>query len=222
MEFFTNSDYEVFTAANATVMNPEMAARRKAVQNKLITLHESIYPEVQKLGLRCHKDKRHLTTEMIDRHTGRANTWLLIRYNNTPAAYDEFSSFTNYADIQFGISEDKGFEIDLFLGRKDGVDRFEAMKRLHEDTAQITEAIAALKGYGLQWILSCAEPFDLDTREPSEFCEWLASNDKLSEESYLTCFYSQDDDRISEQHITEELLARIRQMLPLYRILTHR
>lgn len=222
MQYFTRSDYEVFTPENAAVMTSQMAAKRKALQEKLVNLHKQIYPEVQKLGLRCHKDSRHLTTEMIDRYTGSANTWLLIRYNNTPTEFDSFASFTQFADIQYGISADKGFSIELFLGRKDGADRDEAMKRLNADRTQITEAIALLKGFGLRWELTGGNTFDLDTNEPAAFCDWLAASDKQGGESFMTCSYAPDDDRISVQNIERELLAKIRLLLPLYKLLTHR
>lgn len=222
MLYFTNSDYQILTTVNATIMTPEMVARRKALRDKLTDLHQRIYPDVQKLGLRCHKDPRYLTSALIDRFTGRANTWLLIRYNNTPVGFDAFAVFTQFADIQFVMSEAKGFSVELFLGRKNDPDRFEAIKRLYMDKAQITEAIAALRGHGLQWIISGTAPFDLDTREPSEFCEWFAANDKLGEESYLCGSYAKEDERISVQNIEQELLSKIRLLMPLYRILTHR
>ena len=234
MQYFTSSDYEVLTPDNAKSISPEIVAKRRDLREKILSLHEQIYPEVQKLGLRCHTSQRNLTNALIDRYTGSANNWLFVRYNNASDELLQFLKFpfTAFADIQFGLfyNEDEErcyYEIQLFLGRQDGYDRQSCAERMNIYEAQITDAIAALKGYGLQWKIIKANTFDmitfdLDNGEPSEFYNWLKANDKHGLESFMTCSYAPNDDRISDQNIKDELLAKIRLYLPLYKILTHR
>lgn len=223
--YFNNDDYSIFTSANKINKTTEMMKKRKYLQNKLLTLHNSIYPEIQQLGLGCHDSKRNITTRIEpDRHTGEINTWLLVRYGKTSnelVPYQEIGmGFTKHADIQFGISEDKGFSIELFLGRKDGFDRGRIKKTIERHRNDIQKALMELKGYSMTWEIS-GNIFNIDDNS-SDFCDWLLKFDKEGDESFLSMTYGKTDERISEENICTEIISKVKLILPLYNILTWR
>lgn len=225
--YFTNDDYMVFTEENATNLSNEMINKRKNIQNKLLNLHEKIYDNVVKMGLRCHENRNHITTSIYpDRFSGKINPWLFIRYGKTPeeiAQYKEYGyGFKKHACIQFGLFENKGFEISLFLGRKDDYDRLWLAENIKRRTLTIETELKKIKGYGMKWEITGCEPFEIDCNDTNEFCNWLITNNKNGEESFLSYTYKIDDNRLSDENIANEILSKITLLNGLYNAMVHR
>lgn len=231
MLYFTEQDYQIFTAANAAVKNPDMKQQREKLQNKMLRLHKMIYPRVQLLGLACHENTKHITSLITpDKHTGQFHTWLLVRYGKTPkeiSPYKEFDmGFTKHACLQFGLSEDAGFSMHLFLGRRDGWDRQKVQEKKYRFIVQnrdrITAELEKLKGYGMCWEITGQEAFALDEQDAAAFCDWFIEHDGKGEESFLRISYDMNDARISTDQIHLEILRKLHLLLPLYNLLTQR
>lgn len=218
--YFTNDDYQVFTEKNSAVKTSEMIQKRKALKNKMLKLHEKIYPEIEKIGLGCHDNSNNITSKIEpSKYNGKINNWLLVRYGKTANELEPYFGFTKHACIQFGIFENKGFVIELFLGRCDGFDFGKINRVKNED---IESEIAKLQGYGMKWEISGVGIFDIDEHTPEEFSKWLKENNENGTESFLSLSYKIDDERISDDNICEEIISKVKLFLPLYNVLANR
>ena len=225
--YFTDADYLIFTEENMQKKDNALHSERKRLQNKMLKLHERIYDEVVKLGLNCHENKRNITTRIEpNKYNGRFNTWLLVRYGKTPeevALYKELGyGFTKHACIQYGIFDRKGFEVSLFLGRKEDYDRLQISKMITKNRTAIESELEKIKGYGMEWVITGCNSFEIDQRDVSEFCDWLLTNDKFGEESFLSYTYKADDKRLSEENIAEEVLSKVKLLKDLYNAMVQR
>ncbi len=224
--YFTNDDYTIFTEENSVNKSTAMIKERKRLQNKMLKLHEMIYGDVVKLGLSCHENKNHITTKIEpNRFNGKVNSWLLVRYGKTPeeiAPYKEFDyGFTKHACIQYGLFDERGFEISLFLGRKWDYDRLQLSKIILKNRTVIESELKKLKGYEMKWVISGCE-FEIDNNDVTEFCDWLIAHDKDGMESFLSYTYKMDDERLSEENIAKEVLGKITLLNGLYNAMVQR
>lgn len=225
--YFTNDDYTIFTEKNSANRSKAMIEERKRLQNKMLKLHEMIYSEVVKLGLSCHENKNHITTKIEpNRFNGKINSWLLVRYGKTPeeiAPYKEFDyGFTKHACIQYGLFDERGFEISLFLGRTMDYDRLQLSKTIEKNRASIESELKKIKGYGMKWIISECATFEIDNNDVAEFCDWLIAHDKDGMESFLSYTYKIDDERLLGENIAKEVLGKITLLNGLYNAMVQR
>lgn len=225
--YFLDADYEIFTQANSNVKTAALDKKRKAVQSKLLKIHEAVYPRLQLLGIACHSDKRYITSDIKpNRFNGTFNSWLFVRYGRTKEEMENFKAigigFTELACIQYGLFEGKDFCIELFLGAKNGYDRQLLPKAMRRNRAAIEAEIEKLRGFGMKWEITGCEPFLLDEAEPSAFCDWLLANNNCEGESFLTLHYDREDPLISEQKLASEVFGKVRRLVPLYNLLTQR
>lgn len=230
--YFSYLDYTVFTDANSVDKSGEMNRKRKALQSKLLKLHEQIYPEVQKMKLSCHENKKNITTLITpDEHTGSIHSWLFVRYGKTPEEIAPFKEidlgFIRHACIQYGLNSTGNFEITLFLGNRGDYDLGRVIQTISGSTPkakalskEIADELSKLKGYGLVWYTDDAE-FDIDRENPEDFCKWLIAH-QHAKYIVMSFFYAPDDDRLSEWKITHELLEKIRLLRALYNTLVQR
>lgn len=224
--YFTNEDYAIFTAENAVNKSREMSQKRRALQQKLLNLHNRIYPEVVKLRLSCHEREQNITSNIGPNEHGHINSWLIVRYGKTPdeiAGYKEIGfGFTKHACIQYGLFDGRKLEISLFLGRKGGWDREKIKDVIDKNRAAIESEIAKLKGYGMKWEITGCEPFEIDNNDPSDFCDWLIKHNAAGEESFLSYVYDINDERLSEENIADEVLSKITLLNGLYNAMVQR
>ncbi len=225
--YFLDADYEVFTQANSSVKSTALDKKRKAVQSKLLKVHEAVYPRLQLLGIDCHSAKQHITSDITpNRFNGTFNSWIFVRYGRTPEEMEQFKAigigFPELADIQYGLFEGRDFCIQLFLGSQKGYDRQRLPMTMRRNRAAIEAAVGELRGYGMQWEITGLEPFSIDDAEPSAFCDWLLANNNCEGESFLTLHYDREDPLISEQKLASEVFGKVRRLVPLYNLLTQR
>ncbi len=224
--YFSDEDYTIFTKANALKKDSALQNKRKALQNKMIRLHEMIYHDVQALGLDCHDSKANITSSITpDRHRGDYHTWILVRYGKLIDEYDflkpEFG-FTKHSNIQFVVDE-KGFEVQLFLGNDKYYDFLNIRKAVAEYRDIIEEEIKKLYDLGWTWCFyDEPEPFKYDISADGSFCDWLLRNINRGGDAYITYSYGKHDERLSENNIAGTVLSDIKLLVRLYNALTRR
>jgi len=225
--YFNDADYEVFTQENEFNKNRDIIQKRITLQNKILQLHKSIYPKIQKLGLSTHENQKHITSIITpDKFRGQIHNWILVRYGKTPQEVEPYKAvdygFTKHACLQFGLFEGADFEISLFLGRKDGFDRLNLKKMVDQNSNKIKECISMMKGYGIVWYVG-DNYFEFDTDNPDTFCNWLVDNNSCEFESYMSIVYDRNDERISSfEKISNEIVSKMTMLNTLYNLLVKR
>lgn len=236
--YFSFSDYEAIFPRNAKLNTKEIANKRQIVQNKMLLLHDHIYPAVKKMGLNSHWSKNNITSLIkpcVFNH-GMVN-WVGIRYGKTKEEFDllkipgsqdadELIGFQKHACLQFCIIN-RGFEINLFLAVKnDAVDRAYLHQHIDKLRPKIESEIKRLQGNGFFWAIGEGDDyleFVFDDEDAADFVEFFKANDKAGKESYLAKFYSPDAQEIkTSSTIEEEILFRFAQLLPLYNLVAWR
>jgi HKD family nuclease len=239
--YFTFSDYETFFNRNATKDDIDIREQRKAVQGKILAIHNNIYPKVKKLGVECHWNSNHVTSLIrpCEYNKGRV-AWLGTRYGKTKKEVDivnewldrrekdEIKGFQKHGCLQFCIVPN-GFEINLFLAvRHDAIDRSNLQDKMDQLEPKITKEISKLKGHGMTWEIykdatTESHSFDIDNRKPEEFCKFLRAYDKEGFESYLKLLYPADDKALLDiNSISNEIIKYITMLIPLYNTLVWR
>lgn len=239
--YFTFSDYETFFNRNAIRDDKVIREQRKIVQDKMLTIHNKIYSQIQKLGINCHWNKNNITSLIrpCEYNKGKVG-WLGIRYGKTKNEVDivnqyldnkekdEIKGFQKHGCLQFCIAP-TGFEINLFLAvRHDAIDRANVQEKMKQLEPNITKEIAKLQGHGMTWELYNDEDgdrkcFELDNRKAEEFCEFLKKYDRDGYESYLKLFYRADDKVLSDINlISSEIIKYMTMLVPLYNAMVWR
>ena len=236
--YFQYKDYETFFPRNSTLNHADIRSQRKSVQEKMLAIHNKIYPQISKLGISCHKREENITsmiTPCVYNH--HAVGWNGVRYGKTPSEIDALNyagdkddlyQFQKHGCIQYCING-YGFEVNLFLAVKnDAVDRYHMHEHLNNLKPDIECELEKLKGRGLRWVVNDdvnAEEhvFDIDERNANEFCDYFKRYDRDGCESFLLLNYEPDDERISSfGNICSEILEKVKLLLPLYNTVVFR
>ena len=236
--YFTFSDYETFFDRNSQRDDIDIREQRKSVQDKMLAIHERVYPHIKKLGLDRHWNKNHVTSVIrpCEYNKGRVT----VRYGKTKKEVDvvniwlgqnekdEIKGFQKHGCLQFCIVP-TGFEINLFLAvRHDAIDRAYVQENLNELKPKITKELAKLKGYGITWeiyndVTEEYHCFEIDNEETEDFCKFLQKYDRDGCESYLKLFYQADDEALYDiDSISNEVINYMTRLIPLYNAMVWR
>lgn len=239
--YFTFSDYETFFNRNMERGDIDIRDRRKVVQDKILAIHNKIYPKIKKLGVNCHWNPNHVTSLISPcvYNKGRVG-WLGIRYGKTKKEVDivnqwlednekdEIKGFQKHGCLQFCIAP-SGFEINLFLAvRHDAIDRAYVQEKMQQFEPKITKEISKLKGYGMTWEIYNDETkdqytFDIDNNKAQDFCKFLKKYDKDGCESFLRLFYPANDKALLDiDTISNEVVKYMTLLNPLYNAMVWR
>lgn len=239
--YFTFEDYETFFKRNEAREDMDIREKRKVVQDKMIAIHEKVYPKIKKLGVNCHWNPKNISSIIKPCEYNRGKVgWIGVRYGKTKKEVDvvneclgknekdEIKGFQKHGCLQFCIVPD-GFEINLFLAvRHDAIDRGHVQDKMNQLKPKITKEISKLQGYEMTWEIyneSVDEyySFDIDNDDPEDFCKFLLKYDRDGCESYLKIFYPADDEALYDiDSISFEITTYIKMLMPLYNALVWR
>lgn len=239
--FFKFEDYEIFFNRNQYRTDSTIAKKRKAVQEKLIAIHELIYPKVKKLNLNCHWDPNHVTSLIWPSPYNRNRVnWMGVRYGKTKYEIkqlnkgiiekDEEYGFQKHACLQFCIYS-KGFDISLYHAVAHGaVDRAHVHEKLDDQSfrKKLVEEIRKIQGYGIVWylddyIVDVSEEFVFDEEEPENFIKFYKENDREGKSSYLSFHFEPNSNLIKNKDTIGKLvLEKFDILLPLYNLMSFR
>lgn len=233
--YFTYEDYETFFPRNSRLNDSEIRMRRKIVQNKILNLHNKVYPNIKAYGIECHWRKDNITSiinPMIYNHHNVG--WLGVRYGKTKneldilnlGAEDEISGFQKHGCIQFCLIPN-GFEVNLFLSvRNDSFDRADLHQKFPDKRDAIEAELNKLKGMNLKWVIENDDEsyeFDFDQEDIISFYDFYMKYDKPGRSSYLIKIYEPDDEHIQTvDSIAHEIVEYTEKLLPLYNLIVFR
>lgn len=238
--FFKYDDYEIFFKRNQYRNDSAIAQQRKVVQDKLLSIHELVYPKVKKLNINCHWDKNHITSLIRPCfYNNNRVTWMGVRYGKTErevkllnegASKDDVYGFQKHASLQFCIYAE-GFEVNLYHAVAHGaVDRGYVHEKLEDKSYQkkLIEEIRKLKGNEISWciedfITEEREYFYFDERVPEDFIKFYRDQDREGKKSYLSFYFRPDSNSLKTMNAVAGLvIEKAEMLLPLYSLMAYR
>lgn len=237
--YFCYKDYEIFFERNRKKTDSDIQTQRRQVQNKMLAIHQLIYPSIKKLGIAHHKRPENITSLIIPHPINFGSVgWLGVRYGKTPPEVDVLNAgrekeddtygFQKHGCLQFSIGSD-GFDVNLFLAVRHGaIDRSYIHEKLMEKKLAIESELAKLKGQCMAWVIwdnDTNDPitFDIDSKDPSDFYDFFKENDQDGRESYLQKYYAPNDAMLqTKERIGAEVLQVVKNLLPLYNTMVWR
>jgi hypothetical protein len=241
--YFTQSDYAVFDFALAG--SAEYDGERERVRNKLISLHESIYPEIRrrKWDLHPHWMSQWLISAWrISPATDHIN-FMTLRYSKPETTIklmkkqliEDFGHF--YANAMIAVRVDKeGFSIELYVSDRAWVDGQNLKNRLASSADERGYFRNLLAELGGEHSLSLSEFVRNETRiigyqevlraKASRLVNVGVLNSTMDKykpgahELRLGIEYKPNDKRLHPDTIADEILARLEQIYPVYAFLS--
>src|SRR5574341_487912 len=241
--FFSQADYAVFD--HRVAGSAEYDGERERVRDKLVFLHQRIYPEVRrrKWDLHPHWMPQWLISAS---RISPATTWIdfmTLRYSKAETIIrlmkkrfiEDFGSF--YANAMLAARIDReGFAIELFISEKAWLDGQNLKKRLQNGTEQRGRFRNLLAGLGGEHTLRLAKFVREEGRIKGYEEVMRAKAIRLvnvgmlnaTMEKYtlgghdlrLGIRYQPSDPRLSQETIVAELLTRFEQLYPIYAFLS--
>lgn len=248
--YFTYEDYESLFHRNAILNDNEIKERRKLIRDKLASIHKLLKKHVNLLDLHEHWKLNNLTSGIEPNHFNHNRvSWIGVRYGKTEQevkqlnaflspsrgsySSDEYMGFQKHGCIQFCLVSN-GFEIVLFHSvANDAVDRGTMHDIINQPDKvkieSIIREIAKLKGKGFTWYITDAKndrtiaSFSFDKNEAEDFIGFYKKYDKAGYESFCSYLLSPNSDILKDRiTLAKFTLKKIRQLLPLYQLITFR
>ncbi len=241
--YFVAADYAVFD--NGLASNPEYDSERERVKDKLVVLHEQIYPQVRrrKWDLHPHWMSQWLISAS---RISPATPWIdfmTLRYSKAETIIklmkkeliDDFGHF--YANAMLAARIDhEGFAVELLVSEKAWVDAQNLKHRLQQGAEQRGHFRNLLAELGGEHTLTLSQFIRNDGR-PMGYQEIMrakasrlvnvgmlnATMDKYEpggHELRLGIQYKPNDPRLRASKIYDEVLARFEQLYPIYAFLS--
>ncbi|WP_026573936.1 phospholipase D family protein [Bacillus sp. UNC438CL73TsuS30] len=249
--FFTYEDYETLFHRNAILNDKAIKERRKLIRDKLTSVHKLLKKHVNELDLHEHWKSNNLTSGIEPNHFNHNRvSWIGVRYGKTEqevkqlneflspsrgshSSSDEYMGFQKHACIQFCLVSN-GFEIILFHSvANDAVDRGTMhdiiIKPDKVKIKSINKEIAKLKGKGFTWFVTDAKndrviaSFSFDKNDSEDFIKFYKKYDKPGYESFCSYLLLPESDILKDRiTLAKFALKKIKQLLPLYQLITFR
>ncbi len=241
--YFSLGDYSVFETALAS--NAEYDGERERVHDKLVVLHDAIYPEFRKRKWDLHP---HWMTQWLisASRISPATGWIdfmTLRYSKAETIIkfmkkefiEDFGHF--YANAMIAARIDaSGFAVELFISDKAWVDGQNLKQRLMNGMEQRGHFRNLLADLGGEHTLRLAQ-FMREEGKPKGYQEVLRAKasrlinvgmlnstvEKYSpgaHELRLGIHYKPNDPRLAKETIVGEIMTRIAQLYPIYAFLS--
>ncbi len=241
--FFSPGDFAVFEPRLAS--NADYDSERQRVRDKLITLHEQVYPEMRRRKWDVHPhwmSQWLISAWRISPATSRIN-FMTLRYSKPEALIklmkkeliDDFGHFYANAMLAARI-DDEGFAIELLISEKAWVDGQNLKNRL-QDGAKGKETfrslLAALEG---EHALNLAQYVRQDERpvtyqhllrakasrlvSPGVLNATMEKYKPGGQDLSLGVRYDPEDRRLASSRIVDEVIDRFGQLYPIYTFLS--
>ncbi|MBI4789639.1 MAG: hypothetical protein HY782_21630 [Chloroflexi bacterium] len=241
--YFSPADYAVF--GNGLSSNAEYDGERERVRDKLVFLHQRIYPEIRKRRWDLHPHwmtQWLISASRISPATSRVD-FMTLRYSKAETIIklmkkeliDDFGHF--YANAMLAARVDKnGFAVELLVSEKAWVDGQNLKHRLQDGAEQRGHFRNLLAELGGEHTFTLAK-FMRDDGRPLGYQDVLRAKasrlvnvgmlnstmDKYEPGGHdlrLGIQYKPNDPRLSTAEIETEILSRFEQLYPIYAFLS--
>lgn len=241
--FFSPADYALFNERLAS--NPEHDSERGRVRDKLLLLHEKIYPQIRKYkwDLHPHWMSQWLISAWRTSPATPRIDFMTLRYSKPEALIklmkkeliDDFGHFYANAMLAARI-DDEGFAVELLISEKAWVDGQNLKNRLQDGAQEKGQLRSMLAELGGEHAFSLAQ-FVREEGRPRKYEQVLhakasrlvnvgvlnATMDKYKPGGHdlsLGVRYGPRDKRLRSDRIVDEILTRIEQLYPIYAFLS--
>ncbi len=240
--FFSPADYALFDSRLAT--NPEYDSERERVRDKLIRLHEQVYPEIKRCKWDLHPHwmpQWLISASRISPATPRIE-FMTLRYSKPKALIelmkkeliDDFGHFYANAMLAARI-DDEGLSIELSISEKAWVDGQNLKNKLQNGAEQKGKFREMLAELGGEHTLSLSQLVREEGRPTTRQGVLRAKASRLVNVGVLDATmkkykpgghdlsigvrYNAKDKRLSSDRIAGEILTRFEQLYPIYAFL---
>ncbi len=226
-QFFKHDHHQVFAFEYVEVENNDLKRIRKVVRDRLIELHNRIYPRFEEYSLinlhPHHSKKDRVSKHFFTPYSGYYIESLWLHYGKSKEhlqRYDERQqSFLNHARMQVIIHEgDVGIWLMLGIERKGIIDRnhfrnqmndIELRLKFYEDLKQLDE------NYWIDFKGWHNKIFVKDIKSVEQLYE-LVNQESLNHYFIIGRFYDPNDEELSNQNIETTVLSEFKKLYPLY------
>lgn len=197
---------------------------------KMMAVHNYIYPQIQRLGLYCTSNLSfllHATEgdasqgELLSIWYGRSNREAAFSQRAYDIKNGSMGKSANHEKFEFTILS-TGFIVRMHFETKGELaDRMYTKSQIEERNARITREIAKFKGGNIKWKIfnskeNMYDSFEIDNENTDEICNFIKKYDKGAK-SYITVYHPFiDDQKVEVEAIGDEILCHIMMFKPLY------
>lgn len=230
--FFTDDDYEVFDPELVTSTDIKINQQRNIVKNKLLKLHDLIYPTIRDHKLEIYKHYKETNITSLWYCNPRNNwkvDWLGLRYGQNPKIVKEMDKdlqsddpdrgFLKYQCFQINIRY-SGIEIGIYQNTPRNTYDASYLKEKIEDIeyqAQLISVLNDLKGLGLIWYIGQSQ-FNLDKEPAQNFIEFFNKHFIYGVYSCITVDIPRYSPLLLKNNIRSTCLYYIENMYKLFEI----
>ena len=230
-QFFTNNQHIVFANKYHYIQNDELLEIRTSVKDRLIELHEAIYPKFASYGitdLYCHHQARERTSRhYFNRFSGYYVNAIWLHYGKSKSHLAKYSdekdrSFINHARIQVIIHEDS-IGIWLVLGKDWGsmIDRDFFRTRMNATSIQNKFFHSLKKLDNTYWIDFngySERVFVTDIKSAQQLYK-ITLRERIENYFIIGCDIDKFNSRLSAKNISKTILVEIGKSYQLYKIM---
>lgn len=234
-QFFTFKHYDAFTAPKPILDEPGPIKERLEVRNKLVELHNRIYPLIDKKGWKvyAHHQSQHLTSSF--RHNERASSNLNAIWLHYGRSEEELEEYKNqYGDnmtslyhmrLEILILKDYLW-VELRVGKNDGSypDRDYIKKQLKSNPDFAQQYYQLIKGLDKSFTITIADeevPVN-DFTDATDLKEFTLQDNPKIYYFRIGRIYRPDDKTISNNNIVTTIMNDFEKLYPLYHLFKHR
>ncbi|KAA2215745.1 phospholipase D family protein [Maribacter flavus] len=233
-QFFQFEHYNAFTGSKPILDTPEARQERFKVQEKLLDLHEKLYPEIQKRGWKVyeHHMPQHITSSYW--HNERASkelTALWLHYGRSEEELDAYQkaygdNMTSLFHMRLEVLVFKShLWIELRVGKRDGShpDRGYIREQLKSNEVFTSEYFRLLQELDPPFTLTIAnEEVPVHDFEDKEDLKQFTLQDNPGKYYFrIGREYQPDDKAISNQHIVGTIMNDFEKLYPIYQLFKH-
>lgn len=233
-QFFQFEHYNAFTGTKPITDSPETRKERLVVQEKLLELHQELYPLMQKRGWQVyeHHMSQHVTSSYM--HNERASKELTAIWLHYGRSEPELEAYQNaYGDnmtslyhmrLEVLITKNHLW-VELRVGKRDGSypDREFIRKQLKTNPKFSTSYFNLIKALNKEFTVTIADEYVHvnEFKDEEDLKEFTLKDNPRRYYYRIGREYQPDDKAISEQNIVSTIMEDFEKLYPLYQLLKH-
>tara|TARA_R110002051_G_scaffold58469_1_gene107687 strand:- start:4175 stop:5452 length:1278 start_codon:yes stop_codon:yes gene_type:complete len=233
-QFFKFEHYNAFTGIKPITDSPETRKERLLVQEKLLELHEELYPLMQNQGWKVyeHHMSQHITSSYM--HNERASkelTALWLHYGRSEQELEDYQKaygddMTSLFHMRLEVLITKNhLWVELRVGKKDGSypDRHFIREQLNTNPKFLNKYYKLVKALDREYTITIADEYAnvKDFEDEDDLKQFTLQDNPKRYYFRIGREYQPDDKAISEQKILSTIMADFEQLYPLYQLLKH-
>lgn len=233
-QFFQFQHYNAFSGTKPITDSPEARKERLVVQEKLLELHEELYPLMQKKGWEVyeHHMSQHITSSYM--HNERASkelTAIWLHYGRSESELEAYQkaygdNMTSLYHMRLEVLITKNhLWVELRVGKRDGSypDREYIKTQLKTNSSFVTNYYNLVEALDKEYTVTIADEYIHvnDFKDKEDLKEFTLQDNPSRYYFRIGREYQPDDKAISEKTIVSTIMSDFEKLYPLYQLLKH-